>query len=90
MHSQMTKIHIAVIIVQVNIMYANKVVLIGALGKIQHSAWIVHLLGQLPELNNHNSNKGAGNVDGADGVAGADGGGKARIGGDDSDKDSNF
>jgi hypothetical protein len=56
MKSDVNKIDIEAIIAQVQIMRANKEILIGSLGKKQYDDQIVHRLGQLPGLNKSKSN----------------------------------
>jgi hypothetical protein len=74
------------IIAQAQVMWANEEILIGSLGKKQYDDQIVHLLGQLPRLNTHESNDGL-EISGGGGKSGI---GNAGISGNGSDESPDF
>ena len=92
MKSDVNKIDIEAIIAQVQIMRANKEILIGSLCKKQYDDQIIHLLGQLPGLNKSKSNDVLETPDGGgkSGTFDALGSGLTGKGGNDSDELSEF
>ena len=92
MKSHVNKIDIKGIIAQVQIMRANKEILIGSLCKKQYDDQIVHLLGQLPGLNKSKSNDVLETPDGGgtSGNINALGSGLTGKCGNDSDESSDF